>query len=217
MSSEAVRDLAGSARADAICVHLNPRWRSCRPRVIVISAASVDAIARLTEELDIPVIGRDRLRALRERRSTARGARRPPCRRVGSRRNILVAVRGGAAPGCPALTRRPDTAVGDPHCGQRGPRRASRFPYVFATGGMATGLDAAKGRGARRVGRPAWHARLSRRSNARPRRSGRFLRPGRCGAGNGDAPHRQSNPAELHRVPRLVIGELAEWIRQVSE
>ncbi len=218
MTTEAVRELTGSVGADALCVHLNPAMEVVQDEGDRDFRGVLDAIARLSQELGIPVIAKETgcgLSASVGRRLAAAGVRHVDVSGAGG--TSWVAVEAERAKG--ALR-----SLGDRYREWGIPTAASvamvaraGFRTIFATGGMMTGLDAAKaialGASAAGMARPALQA---------------FERGGKAGAAvffdQIEAELRTAmlltgsrTLKELERAPRLIVGELAEWLRQVSD
>lgn len=59
MSTQQVADLAGAIDADALCVHLNPGQELIQPEGDRDFSGCVDGLARLVEELDLPIIAKE--------------------------------------------------------------------------------------------------------------------------------------------------------------
>jgi isopentenyl-diphosphate delta-isomerase len=58
-STAELQDLVGAIDADALCVHLNPGQEMIQPEGDRDFTGCVDAVARLVEELDVPVIAKE--------------------------------------------------------------------------------------------------------------------------------------------------------------
>jgi isopentenyl-diphosphate delta-isomerase len=59
MSSAEVRRLAAEVGADAICIHLNPAMEIVQPGGDRDFSGGVDALRRLTAELDLPIVAKE--------------------------------------------------------------------------------------------------------------------------------------------------------------
>jgi len=218
MSTEAVRELAGSVGADALCVHLNPAMEVVQPEGDRDFRGVLDAMARLSQELDIPVVAKETgcgLSAGVGRRLAAAGIRHVDVSGAGG--TSWVAVETERAKGALRTLGDRYREWGIPTAASVAMVARAGFRTIFATGGMMTGVDAAKaialGASASGMARPALQA---------------FERGGREGAAaffdQVEAELRTamlltgSRTLEgLRRAPRLVLGELAEWLRQVSD
>jgi isopentenyl-diphosphate delta-isomerase len=58
-STEALRDMVGRAGCDALCVHLNPAQEVVQPEGDEDFRGGLDTLARLANELDVPVIAKE--------------------------------------------------------------------------------------------------------------------------------------------------------------
>jgi isopentenyl-diphosphate delta-isomerase len=219
MPTDAVRQLAGSVGADAICVHLNPAMEVVQAEGDRDFRGVLDAIRRLSQELEIPVIAKETgcgLSAGAGKRLAAAGVRHVDVSGAGG--TSWVAVEAERAKG--ALR-----SLGDRYREWGIPTAASvafvarcGFRTIFATGGMATGLDAAKavalGASAAGMARPALQA--FERGGGRAGAAAFFeqieaeLRTAMLLTGS-------RTLEDLRNAPRLVVGELAEWLRQISD
>jgi isopentenyl-diphosphate delta-isomerase len=218
MSTEAVRELAGSVGADALCIHLNPAMEVVQAEGDRDFRGVLDAMTRLTQELDIPVIAKETgcgLSASVGRRLAAAGVRHVDVSGAGG--TSWVAVEAERAKGAQRSLGDRYREWGIPTAASVAMVARSGFRTIFATGGMSTGLDTAKaialGASAAGMARPALQA---------------FERGGRAGA---VAFFEQVEAelttamlltgsrtlADLQRTPRLVLGELSEWLRQVGQ
>jgi isopentenyl-diphosphate delta-isomerase len=218
MSTEAVRELTGSVGADALCVHLNPAMEVVQDEGDRDFRGVLDAIARLSRELDIPVIAKETgcgLSASVARRLAAAGVRHVDVSGAGG--TSWVAVEAERAKGALRTLGDRYREWGIPTAASVAMVARAGFKTIFATGGMMTGLDAAKavvlGASAAGMARPALQA---------------FDRGGKTGAAaffdQVEAELRTAmlltgsrTLADLKRAPRLILGELAEWLRQVSD
>jgi isopentenyl-diphosphate delta-isomerase len=215
MDTNAVRDLAESVGADALCLHLNPAQEVVQPGGDRDFRGVLAALTRLTRELPIPVIAKETgcgLSGSVGRRLAAAGVRHVDVSGAGG--TSWVAVEAERAQGN-------QRAIGDRYREWGVPTAASvalvaksGFRTLFATGGIMNGLDVAKaialGATAAGMARPALQA---------------FERGGREGAVQFFEQTEQElrtamlltgsrTLADLARAPRIVVGELSEWIRQ---
>jgi isopentenyl-diphosphate delta-isomerase len=217
MSTEAVREIAESIGADALCVHLNPAMEVVQAEGDRDFRGVLDALARLSAELPFPVIAKETgcgLSASVARRLAGAGVRHVDVSGAGG--TSWVAVEAARAAGS-------QRALGDRFREWGIPTAASLalvepvgFRTVFATGGISHGLDVARavalGASAAGVARAALQA---------------LERGGRAGAeaffAQIEAELRTAmlltgarTLAELRRAPRLIVGELSEWVRQAG-
>ncbi len=147
LSTDAVQNLAGRVGADAMCVHLNPAMEIVQPGGDRYFAGALGAIERLVEELGIPVVAKETGCGI-----GPRAARR--LARVGVR-HVDVSGAGGtswvaveterAAEGTRALGEAlRDWGVPTAASVMIAKRAKPRFSTIIATGGVTSGVDAAK-------------------------------------------------------------------------
>jgi isopentenyl-diphosphate delta-isomerase len=168
LSTDAVKNLAGRIGADAMCVHLNPAMEIVQPGGDRYFAGALGAIERLVEELDLPVVAKETGCGL-----GPRAARR--LARVGVR-HVDVSGAGGTSWVAVETERAADgaRALGEALRDWGVPTAASvmickrikpRFSTIIATGGVASGVDAAKaialGAHAAGIARPVLQALLN--------------------------------------------------------
>jgi isopentenyl-diphosphate delta-isomerase len=168
LSTDAVQSLAGRVSADAMCVHLNPAMEIVQPGGDRYFAGALGAIERLVEELDIPVVAKETGCGL-----GPRAARR--LARVGVR-HVDVSGAGGTSWVAVETARAADgsRALGEALRDWGVPTAASvmickrikpRFSTIIATGGITSGVDAAKaialGAHAAGIARPVLQALLN--------------------------------------------------------
>jgi len=218
MSTEAVRDLAASVGADGICLHLNPAQEIAQPEGDRDFRGVLDAFGRLCRDLPIPVVAKETgcgLSAHVGRRLASVGIRHVDVSGAGG--TSWVAVEAERAQG--ALR-----AIGDRFREWGIPTGASvalvaplAFQTIIATGGIKNGVDVASaialGATAGGLARPVLQA---------------FEKGGRAGAvaflTQVEAEIRtvmlltgSRTVDDLRRAPRVLVGELAEWVRQARE
>lgn len=215
MSSAEVADLVGAIGADALCVHLNPAMELVQDEGDRHFRGGLDTLARLAQDLDVPVVAKETGCGLSTRVATRL--------RAAGVRHVDVSGAGGTSWVAVETHRASETRrkLGETYWEWGIPTAASvalvarhGFDTVFATGGVKNGLDIAKaialGATAGGIARPVLQA---------------FERGGRAGALDfltgvenelrmalvltGSA-----NAAALRSAPRVVVGELAEWLRQ---
>jgi isopentenyl-diphosphate delta-isomerase len=215
MSTAEIKDLVGAIGADALCVHLNPAMEIVQEEGDRDFRGGLDTLARLVEGLGLPVIAKETGCGL----SLAVAAK---LRRAGVQH---VDVSGAGGTSWVAVetqrARAEKKALGQAFWEWGVPTAASvawvyrhGFETIFATGGMQSGLDIAKaialGASAGGIARAALQA-LERRgpSGAREFFSGieAELRAALLLTGS-------ANLAALRQAPRVITGELKDWLAQ---
>jgi len=217
MTTAEVEDLVGQVGADALCVHLNPAMELVQDDGDRDFRAGLETLARLCQELSVPVVVKETgsgLSASVGVRVRAAGVRHVDVSGAGGTSWVAVEMHR-ASP-----ERRP---LGETFREWGIPTAASvalvsplGFETVFATGGIQSGLDVAKaialGATAAGIARPVLQA-LDR--GGRPGalewlvRIETELKTAMLLTGARDL-------GALRAAPRVILGELAEWIRQLS-
>jgi isopentenyl-diphosphate delta-isomerase len=220
LTADEVRDALTAIRADALAVHLNFLQETVQPEGERRAAGIVDAIADLVRQLDVPVIAKE----------TGAGLSRRSAR--------VLASAGVAALDVGGLGGTTFAAVEAIRAARRNDARGQRLGEVFrewgmptavalaaaaptglpliATGGLRTGLDAAKAitLGATLVGvaRPLLQACASGGDEAVGRWIEQFLAELRAAVflSGCVAVH------ELRHRPRVILGETREWLVQLG-
>lgn len=218
MSSDEVGRMLDAIGADALCVHLNPGMELIQADGDRDFSGCLDTLSRLTSELSVPVVAKETgcgLSGQVGKRLRAAGIRHVDVSGAGGTSWVAVETQRASA------ERR---AVGETFWDWGIPTAASlllvrrhEFETVFATGGLKSGLDLAKalalGATAGGVARPALQA----LENGGPEGAQAFfealeteLRTAMllCGARDVRA---------LRSVPRVMHGELRDWIEQAHE
>jgi isopentenyl-diphosphate delta-isomerase len=145
--SAAVAELAAKVGADAMCIHLNPAMELVQPGGDRDFKGILPTLERLVHELDVPVIAKE----------TGCGIGRRAARRIARAGVDHVDVSGSGGTSWVAVETARATAGartlgealrewGVPTAASVGLARATkpRFETIFATGGVASGLDAAR-------------------------------------------------------------------------
>jgi isopentenyl-diphosphate delta-isomerase len=213
MSSAEIRDLVLSVGGDALCVHLNPAMEIVQEEGDRDFRGGLETLARLVEELGLPVIAKETGCGLSH--AAASKLRRAGVQHVdvsGAGGTSWVAVETERAlPEKKALGQAfsewgVPTAASVAWVNQHG------FETVFATGGLSTGLEIAKaialGASAGGIARAALQA-LDRGGPDGARRffSGveAEIRAALLLTGSPDI-------VALRSAPRVIVGELKEWL-----
>lgn len=212
MSTAEVQDLVSSVGASALCVHLNPAMEMVQSEGDRDFRGVLDAFGRLTAELAVPVVAKETgagLSASAARRLRGQGVRDVDVSGAGGTSWVGVEARRAATSEQALGERLWDWGI--PTAASLIAMAAFDFRTVIATGGIATGLDAARALalGAHAVGvaRPVLQA-LDR--GGRPgameylAQVERELRTVMLLIGARDV-------AATRRAPKLVTGELARW------
>jgi isopentenyl-diphosphate Delta-isomerase len=216
MSTAEARELVDLVGADALCVHLNPAMELVQEEGDRDFRGGLVAIERLRAELGKPVVVKETGCGLSggvAARLKAAGVRHVDVSGAGGTSWVAVETQRASA------ERRPlgeafwdwgiPTAASVALCARHG------FDTIFATGGMRTGLDVARALAlGASVGGLARYALQALDSGGRAgcityfERIETELRTAMllCGA---------KSPAALPQAPRLIVGELGEWLRQL--
>jgi isopentenyl-diphosphate delta-isomerase len=214
--TQAVFDLVGAVGADALCLHLNPAQELVQPEGDRDFRRGLETFERLSAELSVPVVAKETgcgLSARAGRKLASAGVRHVDVSGAGGTSWVAIETERAEGRG-----RKIGTAFrewGIPTAASIAAVTSIGFETVFATGGLATGLDLAK---ALALGATA----------------GGFARPVLKALELGDAQARElleqieaelavacalcgvPRPRDLGTVPRVVVGELKDWIEQAS-
>jgi len=217
MTTEEVAALVRSVGADAVCVHLNPAQELIQEEGDRDFRGALDALGRLVKELDVPVVAKETgcgISSSAAHRLRGVGVRHVDVSGAGGTSWVAVETHRASA------ERRP---LGEAFWEWGIPTAASvafasghGFDTIFATGGIATGLDVAKaialGATAAGFARPVLKALDEGGRDGAARLLERVeteLRTAMLLVGARDL-------NALRRVPRVVLGELGEWLKQVG-
>lgn len=215
MSSAEVEDLLGAVGADALCVHLNPAMELVQEEGDRDFRDGLSTLSRLCNELSVPVIAKETGCGL-----SSRVAQRL---RVAGVRHVDVSGAGGTSWVAVETQRARDAQKelglafwewGIPTAASVALVAQQGFETVFATGGVKSGLDIAKavalGASAGGIARPMLQALES----GGPMAALAFVE--RVETEIRTAMLLTGSPTlrALRRAPRVVLGELAEWLRQ---
>jgi isopentenyl-diphosphate delta-isomerase len=213
MSTQELEDLVGSVGADALCVHLNPAMELVQKDGDRDFRGGTETLARLVSQLSVPVVAKE----------TGCGLSAPVGRRLRAAgiRHVDVSGAGGTSwVGLETLRAdAPGRALGEAFWDWGVPTAASvahmsavGFETIFATGGIKNGLDAARalalGASAAGIARPVLQAlEQGGTQAARTFLDGveAQLRAALLLTGS-------RNVTELRARPRIVTGELKDWI-----
>jgi isopentenyl-diphosphate delta-isomerase len=215
MSTAEVRALVAEVGADALCVHLNPAMEIVQPGGDRDFTGGVAALRRLTTELDLPVVAKETGCGFSPRaaeRLAAAGVRHVDVSGAGG--TSWVAVEMHRAEGEERALGQAFREWGIPTAATVAWMAKAGFETVIATGGIASGLDVAKaialGATAAGIARPVLQALTSGGRAA----AERFLDGVEAELRAAMLLVGAASLAELRRVPRIIVGELASWLEQ---
>lgn len=215
MSSPEVEDLVGAIGADALCIHLNPAMELIQDEGDRDFRGGLETLARLASDLAVPVIAKETGCGI-----SAHTARR--LREVGIR-HVDVSGAGGTS-WVAVETHRASEARrglgetfwdwGIPTAASVGLVQNFGFETVIATGGVKSGLEIAKaialGANAGGIARPVLQALERGGPGSASTMLSQIIEELRVAMLLVGA----RTLTELGRAPRVVNGELAEWLRQ---
>lgn len=213
MSSAEVQDLVGAVGADALCIHLNPAMEIVQEEGDRDFRGGLETLARLVNELGVPVVAKE----------TGCGLSRTVAAKLQSVgvKHVDVSGAGGTSWVAVETQRAKESkrALGQAFWEWGIPTAVSvawmhghGFDSVFATGGIQSGLDIAKaialGASAGGIARGALQA-LEKDGPSGARaffdRIESELRSALLLTGSADL-------AALRRTPRVLTGELKDWL-----
>jgi len=147
LATDAVTDLIGRVGADALCIHLNPAQEIVQAGGDRYFAGALGAMERLAEELSVPVVAKETGCGIGPR--TAKRIARAGVKHLdvsGAGGTSWVAVETErAAPGARSLgTALREWGVPTAAAVIIAKKTRPRFETIVATGGIKTGLEAAK-------------------------------------------------------------------------
>jgi isopentenyl-diphosphate delta-isomerase len=218
LSTEALRSLAGDIAADALCVHLNPAMELVQPGGDRDFRGGLELFRRVVGELGLPVVAKETGNGIGPR--TARALHTAGVRHLdvsGAGGTSWVGVETLRADGG---ARRLGEALWDwgvPTAVSVALSARVGFETVFATGGVGSGMDLARalalGAHAGGIARPVLKAfRAGGREAAEAFLDGveQELRALLLLTGS-------RTVDALRRAPRVLTGELRDWLGQLSE
>ncbi|HXI17474.1 MAG TPA: type 2 isopentenyl-diphosphate Delta-isomerase [Chloroflexota bacterium] len=220
LSLEEIRVVLGTVRADAVAIHLNFLQETVQPKGDRHAAGVLDAISSLAQALDMPIIAKETGAGLSRRSSQLLAGAGVEALDVGGLGGTTFAAVEGlraAGQGDARGERLGDVfrEWGIPTAISLAAVAPTRLPMI-ATGGIRTGLDAAKafalGATAVGVARPLLQACLAGGDAAvdawieqflAELRAAIFLSGGRTSS-------------DLHHCPRVILGQTREWLAQLG-
>jgi isopentenyl-diphosphate delta-isomerase len=215
MTTDAVRELVESIGADALCVHLNPAMEVIQGDGDRDFRGVLDTLARLSRELPVPVVAKETgcgLSASVARRLKGAGIRHVDVSGAGG--TSWVAVEAERAEGERKTLGNRFREWGIPTAASVAYVASAGFSTIFATGGISDGVDVASaialGASAAGLARTA----LQELERGGPEGAARFFDQVELELKTAMLLTGSRTIDDLRRAPRIIVGELAEWIRQ---
>lgn len=213
MSRDRILELVAAVGADALCVHLDPAMEIVQPEGDRDFRGVLERIGQLVQELPVPVVMKETGCGLS--RSVAARLRAVGVRHVdvsGAGGTSWVALEGQRAPRATANLGRVFREWGIPTAVSVAWVAAQGFETLFATGGIHDGLDVAKalalGATAAGIARPV----LQRLEHGGRNAALEFLQGVEAELGAAMLLVGARTLADLRSVPRVIVGELADWL-----
>jgi isopentenyl-diphosphate Delta-isomerase len=147
LSTDAVTDLIGRVGADALCVHLNPAQEIVQPGGDRYFAGALGAIERLAEELQVPVVAKETgcgIGPRVARRLARAGVRHVDVSGAGGTSWVAVETERADAGARSLGTALREWGVPTAAAILIAKKARPRFETILASGGIKSGLDAAK-------------------------------------------------------------------------
>jgi len=218
MSTQEIQDLVGAIDADALCVHLNPAMEIVQEEGDRDFRGGLETLARLVGELGRPVIAKETGCGLSH--AAAAKLRRAGVSHVdvsGAGGTSWVAVETQRAKSEKKALGQAFWEWGVPTATSVAWVHSHGFETVFATGGVQNGLDIAKaialGASAGGIARGALQA-LERGG---PSGARQFFAAVEAELRAALLLTGSANLAALKRAPRVITGELKDWLSYVPE
>jgi isopentenyl-diphosphate Delta-isomerase len=213
MSTSEIRELVGQVGADALCVHLNPAMEIVQEEGDRDFRGGLETLQRLTAELDVPVIAKETGCGLSH--SVAARLRRAGVAHVdvsGAGGTSWVAVETQRAHAEKKALGEAFWEWGIPTAASVAWVHSHGFDTVFATGGIQHGLEIAKaialGASAGGIARAALQA----LETGGPSGARRFFDGVEAELRSALLLTGSANLAALRQAPRVVVGELKDWL-----
>jgi isopentenyl-diphosphate delta-isomerase len=216
MSTAELTDLSAQVGADALCIHLNPAMELVQKEGDRDFRGGLDTLERLVRELDVPVVAKETgsgLSGTVAERLKARGIRHVDVSGAGG--TSWVAVEMHRADGVKRGVGETFRDWGIPTAASVALVARHGFDTVFATGGVSTGLDIA-----RAIAIGATVGGIARASLQVLEAGGRdgaiaFFERVEAELKAAMLLTGARNLAALRKAPRVVRGELADWLAQL--
>ena len=147
LSTDAVMDLVGRVGADAICIHMNPAQEIVQPGGDRYFAGALGAMERLAEELEVPVVAKETgcgIGPRTARRIARAGVRHLDVSGAGGTSWVAVETERAAVDQRSLGLALREWGVPTAASVLIARKTKPRFETIIATGGIKTGLDAAK-------------------------------------------------------------------------
>jgi isopentenyl-diphosphate Delta-isomerase len=221
MTTEQVRALASEVGADALCIHLNPAMELVQPNGDRDFSRGIDTIARLVAELNLPIVVKETGCGLSPdvgRRLRKVGVQHVDVSGAGGTSWVGVETKRAEAKGDQAGRSLGETLWewGIPTAASVALLAPFGFRTLVATGGVATGLDVAKalalGATCAGIARPLLKALYASGTKGAADALDGILRELRAVM----VLTASRDLRALSRTRRVVLGELARWIEQLS-
>lgn len=147
LSTDAVQDLIGRVGADALCVHMNPAQEIVQPGGDRYFAGALGAMERLAEELSVPVVAKETgcgIGPKTAKRISRAGVKHIDVSGAGGTSWVAVETERAAAGARSLGLALREWGVPTAASVMIAKKTRPRFETIIATGGIQSGVDAAK-------------------------------------------------------------------------